>query len=59
MKKEVTPESKPCKKCGIEKPIEEFARNNTNKNGRAAICKECFNARTREVRAEKINRFPF
>ena len=32
-----------CKKCGLEKPQEEFIKNKNCKNGRAGTCKKCMN----------------
>lgn len=34
-------ETKICTKCGIEKPLTEFVKNKTKKNGYASECKEC------------------
>lgn len=35
-------ETKICNKCKKEKSIEDFSINNTRKDGRNSICKECF-----------------
>jgi hypothetical protein len=32
---------KPCQKCGIEKPLEDFAKDTRYKNGRRGTCKRC------------------
>lgn len=37
-------ESKRCTKCGEEKPLSEFYRNKTKKDGRNSFCKPCANA---------------
>lgn len=34
-------ETKVCRKCGIEKPIEEFVKNSKIKSGYSSHCKEC------------------
>ena len=34
-------ESKVCSKCGVEKPLSEFALNKTRKDGHASDCKDC------------------
>jgi len=36
-----------CKKCLIEKPLEEYHRNKNLKDGHVNICKECANAKSR------------
>lgn len=36
-------ETKICKKCGQEKPLESFVRNHKIKSGYANTCKECHN----------------
>lgn len=33
--------NKICSKCGLEKPINEFVKNKTKKDGYASYCKEC------------------
>lgn len=33
---------KVCSKCGLSKPIEEFALNKTKSDGHSNVCKECF-----------------
>ena len=35
---------KTCPACGAEKPADAFALNRTNKDGRAAWCRECSSA---------------
>ena len=35
-------ETKICKKCGRELPIEEFYKAKNNKDGHMNVCKECF-----------------
>jgi hypothetical protein len=59
MSTEAIPKTKPCTKCGIDKPLEDFAKNRTNRDGHVSICKTCFNKNTRaKVHANK-NNFPF
>ena len=36
-------ETKVCKRCGKEKPLEEFHKNSASKDGRALYCRECAN----------------
>ena len=38
---------KVCSVCGVEKPIEEYHKNSTNKHGVTNTCKPCATARTR------------
>ena len=38
-----------CSKCKIPKPLSEFHKSSSNKNGLASQCKECYNARKRSV----------
>jgi len=35
---------KPCAKCGIEKPLTEFHKNNKSESGRTSKCKSCVSA---------------
>jgi hypothetical protein len=35
---------KTCSQCGLEKPVEDFAKNNRSKDGRKAACKACLRA---------------
>ncbi len=42
-----------CKRCGREKPIEDFVKDNRQADGHGAICKECDAARKREARRRK------
>lgn len=37
-------ETKVCSKCGVEKPLVEFGKRKTSKDGRRGECKECNNA---------------
>lgn len=39
-----------CKKCGVEKPLEEFYVSRGSKEGRMWKCKVCFNAQNKEYR---------
>jgi CRISPR/Cas system-associated protein Cas10 (large subunit of type III CRISPR-Cas system) len=39
-----------CKRCGREKPIEDFVKDKRQADGHGAICKECDAARKREAR---------
>lgn len=41
---------KHCLDCETAKPLDEFCSNKRSRDGRAAYCKECHNARTREGR---------
>ena len=34
-------DTKPCSKCGVEKPHDQFYRRTLSKDGRTAACKEC------------------
>lgn len=49
-----------CKKCGVEKPMEAFHKNDTYKSGRASTCVECRHAldkilrQTEEYKARKL-----
>jgi hypothetical protein len=45
------PTSKVCHKCGIDKPLTDYWRNATQKDGLQIQCKTCLNARNRESRA--------
>jgi hypothetical protein len=47
---------KVCKKCGEVKPLEEFVKNKTCKNGRAGICKQCSNAYSSKWKRENSER---
>ena len=38
---------KTCKKCGIEKPLDEFHKKKLGKNGRMAQCRQCYNMKRR------------
>lgn len=44
-----------CTKCGVEKPIERFARN--GKNGIHSACKDCAKARAKELRASNLEHY--
>lgn len=41
-----------CRVCKQEKALELFPKNNTYKNGRASICKDCQNLKAREYRQQ-------
>ena len=43
------PTSKTCTKCGVEKSLDEFGPRPRGKYGRKAQCKDCMNARAREL----------
>ena len=45
-------ETKVCKKCGRELPIEEFYKNKGNKDGHENKCKECFKQQQKQYRHE-------
>lgn len=44
--------TKACSKCGIEKPLTEYSKEKTGKDGLRADCKECKNARTKKYKEE-------
>ena len=44
---------KRCSRCKIEKPLSEFHRNKSRKDGLNHDCKECKNARMREAKLSK------
>lgn len=46
-------ETKICKKCGIEKPLDEFEKNKNSKDGFTGVCKCCINKRKKIKRQEK------
>lgn len=48
--RDVPPGLKWCPDCDTIKPYDEFCSNKRTKSGRATYCKECHNARSREVR---------
>lgn len=45
--------TKVCRKCGIEKKLDEFGKDNGNSSGRRAVCKSCRNQQYREQNALK------
>lgn len=45
----ISPDRKRCPDCGETKPLEQFCRNKSSRDGHAAYCKPCHNARTRET----------
>jgi len=45
--------SKPCNKCGIVKPLDDYPKNKECKDGHEGQCKECKNAHTRERMKKK------
>lgn len=57
--KDSVPDKKTCKKCKKEKPIAEFAKNSSFKDGHAGVCKKCFNEKTRAKVKEMKGGFPF
>ncbi|MBN2060726.1 MAG: hypothetical protein JW882_09960 [Deltaproteobacteria bacterium] len=54
--REIMPETKVCKKCGLEKPIDAFHVNNALKDGHENRCKDCKNATAREIRMKKTGK---
>ena len=57
LSKKVPKNFKPCTKCGVVKPLEAFAINNANKDGRQTWCRDCHNKYTshRERQKRKKN----
>lgn len=47
---------KTCKKCGITKPLAEFVKSGNCLDGHLGSCKDCINARARELAAAKRKR---
>lgn len=47
----VSPGEKPCKRCGIVKPLDAFSKHPSPKDGRFGSCKACEYARQKERRA--------
>lgn len=45
--------TKVCRKCGVEKRIDEFGKDSRNSSGRRAVCKSCRNQQYREQNALK------
>jgi len=52
---EATPTSKTCKECRIEKPLTEFYRDLSTKNGFNGRCKVCFSVYRKQYRTKKAN----
>jgi len=50
---EATPNKEKCKRCGKEKPVENFAKNSTKPTGRSSWCKECHREYEKERRKQK------
>jgi hypothetical protein len=46
---------KACFKCGIEKPLKKFPGDNSKKNGHKGTCKKCYNAHSKNKRAQRKN----
>ena len=46
---------KPCKDCGIEKPLAEFKKHSENKDGRSGNCRGCIAIKQREYRTQTGN----
>jgi len=44
---------KPCNTCGKTKPLSEFHKNHVYKDGHTNRCKDCLNARVRELRVQR------
>lgn len=51
-------ETKICKKCKKEKPLEEFRKAPQNRGGHHGTCKTCFNKRARELYRLKLPKLP-
>ncbi len=49
-----TPTTKTCKKCGIEKPIDDFCKYSASKDGRDSVCRPCVAKYTAERKAAKL-----
>lgn len=45
--------TKVCRKCGVEKRIDEFGKDNGNSSGWRAVCKSCRNQQYREQRRDR------
>ena len=45
---------KACTKCGVVKPLDEFNRKKTKKDGRRAQCKQCQRSEGREYHVDHI-----
>jgi hypothetical protein len=52
----MTISSQVCRKCGIEKELTEYHRDNRTSNRKRTICRECRNVHRRIVRISKDNR---
>lgn len=50
---ETTATTKICDKCGQEKPITEYYRNRTRKDGYSSTCKVCHNAYMKEYHSNR------
>lgn len=42
-------DDRPCSRCAVVKPIEDFARNPHYSNGRRGVCKKCVALQTRSI----------
>lgn len=49
------PSDKPCSYCGVTKPLEDFHRQATQKDGRQSFCKPCATIRQRKYRGVKAH----
>lgn len=52
--------TKPCKTCGVPKPLDGFHKNRLTKDGRQSNCKECvsaYNALYRAANAEQLSEY--
>lgn len=47
-------ELKTCKKCGLEKPVDDFYSGAQTKDGRSSSCKDCVKAAAKARREAKI-----
>lgn len=45
--------TKICRKCGQEKPLEDFMKNNKLRSGRGSYCKACHNLQCKEITERK------
>lgn len=46
-----------CTKCGLEKPIEEFSKNRTKKDGLSCECKKCHQSRYKQYYNKNKERY--
>jgi len=45
---------KPCKKCGIVKPLSEFYEHKNYADGHTRICKECWNEKYKDTTTNQV-----